>query len=83
MLEYVDGYLDGGRRDGSVTLDSQNGFSMHYTNVYAEPMVYRSATGQVVWNLSPETNTVSVNNPVSVFFSLLFNVCSNFLDTIF
>ncbi len=70
-LESVDGYVEAGRRGGVVggvvELDSREGFAMHYTTVYAEPMRYRSAHGQVAWQLRPEQNSIYINSgPLSM-----------------
>lgn len=61
-LTNVDGYIDVGAQDGRVVIDSQNGFSMFYHGVYAEPMHYRSLTGQVGWSLQRDNNAVYVNS---------------------
>lgn len=58
----VDGYVQSGARRGFVELDSQQGFSMHYTTIYKDPQKFDRAKGQVVWTLNPEDNAIYVNS---------------------
>ncbi len=58
----VDGYIQAGQRGGFINIDSQRGFSMHYSPTYAAPMSYEAAKGQVAWHLQPERNQVYVNS---------------------
>lgn len=61
-LAGVDGYLQAGQKGGFVDIDSQQHFSMHYASIYAAPMEYDSAKGQVAWHLQPENNQIYVNS---------------------
>lgn len=63
----VDGYLQAGQMGGFVDINSQHGFSMHYSPTYTEPMVYDSAKGQVAWHLQPEKNQIYVNSGMLEF----------------
>jgi len=58
----VDGYLQAGQTGGFVDIDSQQHFSMHYSPLYAAPMEYDRAKGQVAWHLQPENNRIYVNS---------------------
>lgn len=58
----VDGYVQSGVSRGFVELNSQQGFSMHYTTIYKDPQVFDSAKGQVVWTLKPNDNAIYVNS---------------------
>jgi uncharacterized protein YhdP len=58
----VDGYLQAGQKGGFVEIDSQQHFSMHYSPLYAAPMEYDRAKGQVAWHLQPENNQIYVNS---------------------
>jgi len=61
-LTNVTGFLEADRRGGSIDLNSQDGFSMYYPQVYANPMDYHQARGQVAWHLMPEKNRLYVNS---------------------
>lgn len=61
-LTGVNGYVQANQKGGFVNLDSHTGFSMHFANTYAEPMVYDSARGQVAWHLDKAANKIRVNS---------------------
>lgn len=61
-LSGVSGFLEADRRGGSIDLDSRDGFSMYYPEVYQHPMHYHEARGQVAWHLMPEKNRLYVNS---------------------
>jgi len=58
----VDGYVQSGARGGFVELDSQQGFSMHYTTIYTDSQKFDRAKGQVAWTLDPQDNAIYVNS---------------------
>lgn len=61
-LAGVDGYLQAGQKGGFVEIDTQQQFSMHYSPLYAAPMEYDRAKGQIAWHLHPENNQIYVNS---------------------
>lgn len=61
-LRQVDGYVQADAHGGWIDLDSHRGFSMHYTGIYTDPMVFDEATGQVAWSLRKDANRVFVNS---------------------
>ncbi|UTA48810.1 TIGR02099 family protein [Simiduia sp. 21SJ11W-1] len=61
-LTGVNGYLRAMKHGGWLDLDSSNGFSMHYTSVYEQPMEYHTARGQVAWWLDSARESVFVNS---------------------
>ena len=67
-LTGVDGYLQLDAKGGFVSIDSRNGFSMFYANVYAEPMTYDRMSGQVAWRLEKENNKIYVNSGALNFY---------------
>ncbi|GAA6153986.1 YhdP family protein [Pseudoteredinibacter isoporae] len=58
----VDGFVETSAKRGFVDIDSQNGFSMHYTTVYDEAQTFETMRGQVQWVLSRENNSIYVNS---------------------
>lgn len=67
-LTGVDGYLQLDTNGGFVSIDSRNGFSMLYANVYAEPMAYDRMSGQIAWRLEKENNKIYVNSGALNFY---------------
>ncbi len=59
-LTQVSGYISSGLMQGSIALDSSDGFSMYYPKVYADPMAFQQAHGTVGWRLRPDENSVYV-----------------------
>ncbi len=62
QLSNVTGYLDTGLLDGVVTLDSEDGFLMHYPGIYEQPFRFAHASGRVAWKVDKEANQVLVNS---------------------
>lgn len=58
----VSGYLQSGIGYGFIDLDSNNGFSMLYPDVYHQPIVFQRAAGRVQWHWQPEEKTVLVGS---------------------
>lgn len=58
----VSGYLHSGIGYGYIDLDSRDGFSMHYPEVYHQPMQFQRAGGRVQWQWQPELETVLVGS---------------------
>ena len=58
----VNGYVDSGIGYGFIDLNSQDGFSMHYPDIYHEPLSFDRAAGRVQWNWLPEEKTVLVGS---------------------
>lgn len=66
-LENVNGYIQATRDGGFVDVLSEQGFSMHYPEVYHKPMEYQSMKGQIAWHLQPENNAIYINSgPLSL-----------------
>ncbi|HWV16839.1 MAG TPA: YhdP family protein [Cellvibrio sp.] len=61
-LNRLDGFVTAGQRGGHVDIDSQQGFSMHYSPTFSDPMEFDRAKGQVAWSLQPENNQIYVNS---------------------
>ncbi|HQQ73619.1 MAG TPA: YhdP family protein [Pseudomonadales bacterium] len=59
---HVSGYLHSGIGYGFIDLDSRNGFSMFYPQIYHEPMTFQRAAGRVQWQWSPDKNNVLVGS---------------------
>ncbi|MYM64941.1 YhdP family protein [Pseudomaricurvus sp. HS19] len=62
QLTNVTGYLDTGLLSGAVTLDSEDGFLMHYPGIYEQPFQFDYASGRVAWKVDKEANQVLVNS---------------------
>ncbi|WP_299773337.1 AsmA-like C-terminal region-containing protein [uncultured Pseudoteredinibacter sp.] len=58
----VDGYVETSAKRGFVDIDSQNGFSMHYTTVYDDAQRFETMKGQVQWVLDRDANSIYVNS---------------------
>ncbi|MEZ5435454.1 MAG: DUF3971 domain-containing protein [Pseudomonadales bacterium] len=58
----VSGYVRSGIGYGFIDLNSNNGFSMHYPEVYHKPIVFQRAAGRVQWQWTPEQQTVFVGS---------------------
>jgi uncharacterized protein (TIGR02099 family) len=58
----VSGYIDSGIGYGFIDLDSRNGFSMLYPDIYHNPIIFQRAAGRVQWNWLPDENTVLVGS---------------------
>ncbi len=58
----VSGYLQSSIGYGFIDLNSNNGFSMHYPEVYHKPIVFQRAAGRVQWQWQPEKQTVLVGS---------------------
>lgn len=58
----VSGYVQSGIGYGFIDLNSNNGFSMHYPEVYHQPIVFQRAAGRVQWQWQPEQKTVLVGS---------------------
>lgn len=58
----VSGYLQSGIGYGFIDLDSRNGFSMFYPQIYHEPMAFQRAAGRVQWQWQPDQKTVLVGS---------------------
>jgi uncharacterized protein (TIGR02099 family) len=58
----VSGYIRSGIGYGFIDLNSNNGFSMHYPEVYHEPIIFQRAAGRVQWQWLPEQKTVFVGS---------------------
>jgi len=58
----VSGYVRSGIGYGFIDLNSNNGFSMHYPEVYHKPIVFQRAAGRVQWHWAPEQQTVFVGS---------------------
>lgn len=58
----VSGYVRSGIGYGFIDLNSNNGFSMHYPEVYHKPIVFQHAAGRVQWQWAPEQQTVFVGS---------------------
>ncbi|HSC76004.1 MAG TPA: DUF3971 domain-containing protein, partial [Pseudomonadales bacterium] len=58
----VSGYLQSGIGYGFIDLDSRNGFSMFYPEIYHAPMNFQRASGRVQWHWLPERATVLVGS---------------------
>lgn len=68
-LRRVDGFVYANKNGGSVDIDSQDGFSMHYSPTYSAPMEYKQAKGQVAWWLQPDNNQIYVNSGALEFIN--------------
>lgn len=58
----VSGYVQSGIGYGFIDLNSNNGFSMHYPEVYHQPIVFQRAAGRVQWQWQPDQKTVLVGS---------------------
>ncbi len=63
----VSGYINSGIGYGYIDLDStylgnHSDFSMHYTGIYHEPIVFQRAAGRVQWQWQPDEKTVLVGS---------------------
>lgn len=58
----VDGFVETTATRGFVDIDSQDGFSMHYTTVYEEAQRFEKMRGQVQWVLDRDNNSIYVNS---------------------
>lgn len=58
----VDGFVETSTTRGFVDIDSQNGFSMHYTTVYDDAQSFETMRGQVQWVLDRDNNSIYVNS---------------------
>lgn len=58
----VDGYIETTAKRGFVDIDSQRGFSMHYTTVYDDAQRFEQMRGQVQWVLDRDKNSIFVNS---------------------
>jgi uncharacterized protein (TIGR02099 family) len=67
-LTGVEGYIKLNAKGGYISIDSRDGFSMFYANVYTEPMTYDRMFGQVAWHLQKENNKVYVNSGALNFY---------------
>ena len=67
-LTGIDGYLQLNAKGGFISIDSRKGFSMFYSSIYAEPMIYDRMSGQVAWHLQKENNKVYVNSGALNFY---------------
>ena len=56
----LDGFIEATSHSGRVVIDSRDGFSMFYPNVYHEPMTYSSASGEVRWAVRKSLQRVEV-----------------------
>jgi uncharacterized protein (TIGR02099 family) len=54
----LDGYLNIGRSDGYVEIDSQQSFYAKFPNLYDEGFYFEKASGRVVWLIDKEKNYV-------------------------
>lgn len=68
-LTNLDGYVEAGQYGGYVDIDSRQGFSMHFSPTYTEPMQFEEVKGQVAWSLQPDKNQVYVNSGALEFIS--------------
>ncbi|MBB3059354.1 YhdP family protein [Microbulbifer rhizosphaerae] len=61
-VEGLDGYLQLNGANGRVELNSGEGFSAYFPQLYKEPFRFHSARGTVAWNVDREGNAVTVNS---------------------
>lgn len=61
-LKKLDGFVMAGQGGGYVDINSQQGFSMHFSPTYSGPMEFARAKGRVAWWLQPQNNQVYVNS---------------------
>lgn len=59
-LEQVNGYVESQLFSGFIELDSVDGFSMHYPQIYSQPLSYNKAKGRVHWEIEPDEKVVYV-----------------------
>lgn len=59
-VDFVDGYLEASALGGRVIIDSRDGFTMFYPEVYHEPMTYSRASGEVRWAIRKDLQRVDV-----------------------
>lgn len=59
-LSGVSGYLDTGLFAGHVQLATEQNFAMGFAKVYARPLEFDSARGNVAWRVQPDANQVDV-----------------------
>src|SRR5690606_25381489 len=58
----LSGYLEAGLRQGLVVMDGLEGLTLHYPQVYHQPMAYGSLTGKVAWRWLPDEDRVLVTS---------------------
>ncbi|GAA5316990.1 MAG: YhdP family protein [Candidatus Pelagadaptatus aseana] len=56
------GFLQLDKNSGSVQIDSDDYFLMHYPKVYTEPFEFYSAQGEVAWQYDRDANEVFINS---------------------
>jgi len=61
-LEKVNGYLEATAVKGFVEVESKAGFSLHFPDLYAEPMTYDQVRGRVYWHIDPRDQSVYVGS---------------------
>lgn len=61
-FEHVSAFVQASAKGGTAQIDSRNGFSMLFPDVYQQPLSFASARGQVSWHLRPDDNRVYVNS---------------------
>lgn len=59
-IQHLDGYLEMSSRSGFVEIDSKDGLSMHFPQVYHDALEFDRAQGVVGWTLRPEQNQAQV-----------------------
>lgn len=74
----VSGYLNSGISYGFIDLDSRNGFSMFYPQIYHAPMNFQRALGRVQWQWLPERQTVLVGSDYASLYGEAGEARGNF-----
>jgi len=59
-LKKVNGYVESRLYSGFVELDSEDGFSMHYPQIYDSPLEYEKGKGRIHWEIDSEEMHVYV-----------------------
>ncbi|NHN39676.1 TIGR02099 family protein [Pseudomaricurvus alcaniphilus] len=62
QVEGLDGYVEASARAGKVQIYSRDVFLMHFPLIYRLPFQFSSASGEVGWQILPDSNQVLVNS---------------------
>lgn len=61
-LEHVSGFVSANAFGGFVNVDSRDGFVLNLPRVYEEPILFKTAHGQVAWNIDVEKKVTHINS---------------------
>ncbi|WP_075187251.1 YhdP family protein [Teredinibacter haidensis] len=62
IIEKLNGFVSASAFDGYVDIDSQDGFSIAFPNVYEQPMLFDTAVGRVGWLVDNQEKLAYVNS---------------------